>query len=979
VPLTLVTGPANAEKAGVVLDAYREQLARGAEPILVVPRFADVEHYRRELADGGAVFGVRVERFRGLISEIARRAGLPGRPVGALARERVAIAAIAATRLTRLGPAAQTPGFPQALLRLIGELEQQRVDPPRLAQALKTWAHPPSGSDARSAFAGELSALVFAYRTALERLGRRDDELHTAAALDAIRLEPHRWGATPVLFYGFDDLTPLQVDAVETLARHAPVTLALTFEPGRAAFAARAQSHNDLLPLADQVIELEGRPDHYAHPALHHLERNLFETGLRGQTPESGGAIVMLEAGGERAEVEQVAAHVARLIRHEGYAPEDIAIVWRDVQNAAALTDQVLTAYGIPYSMARRVPLGHTALGRGLIALARCAHDGASADDLLTWLRTPGFLKVPGLADDLEQRARKQGARTAAAARSLWEELHPTFPLDAIDDVRADVERGPAALCRRLAREAARLFAAPFAREAPVFTGGERLDARVAAMARQALDELGRLAQADPALAGTVEDLLRTLGELELFAGEDPGPGRVQVARPQDLRARRVRALFICGLNEGVFPRPARPDPFLGDDDRREINTATGLRLRHHEDTLATERLFFYAAASRPTDLLALSWHTGDDDGRPAVRSFFVDDVVELFAPELFASRARRGLGAAGWGAAQAPTEREARRAAAAAVGDSTLEAAPIGPLLDAEVLRSLNERETWSASALEAWRSCPVRWFVERHLNPKGLEPDPEPLVRGTFVHEALERVYAGLPGGRLGPAELPAARARLHEALAELEGKYRISVDPDRLRAEVRRVEADLIRHLEHAAHSGSVYAARELELDFGSGEEDSLPAAQLGGGELQLAGRIDRVDAGPEGVIVRDYKGRSAVDGAERWLAKGKLQMGLYVRAVQQLLGQEVVGGLYPQIGGDELRPRGFLLDGVDAGVKVPGPDRMAPEQVEALIAEIESAALEAVREIRAGRLEPRPETCGWKGDGCSYPSICRCARA
>ena len=975
-PLTLVTGPANAEKAGVVLDAYREQLARGAEPILVVPRFADVEHYRRELAEGGAVFGVRVERFRGLIGELARRAGIAGRPVGALARERVAIAAIAATRLARLAPAARTPGFAQAFLRLVAELEQQRVDPPRLAHALKTWA---DGSEARGAFAGELSALYFAYRQALERLGRRDEELHTAAALDAIRLEPQRWGSTPVLFYGFDDLTPLQLDAVETLARHAPVTLALTFEPGRVAFAARAQSHNDLLPLADEVIELEARPDHYADPALHHLERNLFETGLGGQTPASR-AIVMLEAGGERAEVEQVAAHVARLIRHEGYAPEDIAIVWREPKDAAALTEQVLGAYGIPYAMTRTIPLGHTALGRGLIALARCAQDDATADDLLTWLRTPGFLRVPALADDLEQRARREGARTAAAARELWERLHPTFPLDAIDQVRREATAGGApALCRRLAREAARLFTAPFEREAPVFAGaGERLDARVAATARQTLDELARLAQSDPALAGTGEDLLRTLGELELFVGDDPGPGRVQVARPQDLRARRVRALFICGLNEGVFPRPARPDPFLGDEDRREINAATGLRLRHHEDTLAIERLFFYAAASRPTDLLALSWHTGDDDGKPAVRSFFVDDVAELFAPELLEQRRRRGLGAAGWDPATAPTAREARRAAAAALGDATREAEPIGPLVNPEVLRSLNERETWSASALETWRACPVRWFVERQLAPRGLEPDPEPLVRGTFVHEALERVYAGLPGGRLGPGELPGARARLHQTLAELEGKHRISVDPDRLRAEVRRVEADLIRHLEYAAHSGTVYAARELELRFGE-DENSLAPAELGDGELKLRGRIDRVDVGPEGAIVRDYKGRSAVESADRWLTRGKLQMGLYVRAVEQLLGLEVVGGLYQQIGGEESRPRGFLVDDADAQVKLTRGDRVSAEQARDLLEDIEAAALETVREIRAGRLEPRPETCGWKGDGCSYPSICRCTRS
>jgi hypothetical protein len=62
VPLTLVTGPANAEKARVVLDGYRAALRRGQEPILVVPTFADVERYRAELAAGGVVFGGRVVR-----------------------------------------------------------------------------------------------------------------------------------------------------------------------------------------------------------------------------------------------------------------------------------------------------------------------------------------------------------------------------------------------------------------------------------------------------------------------------------------------------------------------------------------------------------------------------------------------------------------------------------------------------------------------------------------------------------------------------------------------------------------------------------------------------------------------------------------------------------------------------------------------------------------------------------------------------
>ncbi|MCW2968526.1 MAG: ATP-dependent nuclease subunit B-like protein, partial [Solirubrobacteraceae bacterium] len=89
-PLQLVIGPANAEKARVALDAYRAALAAGREPVLVVPTFPDVDVYRRELAASGAVFGVQVVQFHWLLREIARRAGVSGRPLGPLARERVA-------------------------------------------------------------------------------------------------------------------------------------------------------------------------------------------------------------------------------------------------------------------------------------------------------------------------------------------------------------------------------------------------------------------------------------------------------------------------------------------------------------------------------------------------------------------------------------------------------------------------------------------------------------------------------------------------------------------------------------------------------------------------------------------------------------------------------------------------------------------------------------------------------------------------
>ena len=60
----------------------------------------------------------------------------------------------------------------------------------------------------------------------------------------------------------------------------AEVTVSLTYEPGRAALSARAETVEELRPLAQRVVELPALGEHYApgsRPALHHLERGLFE------------------------------------------------------------------------------------------------------------------------------------------------------------------------------------------------------------------------------------------------------------------------------------------------------------------------------------------------------------------------------------------------------------------------------------------------------------------------------------------------------------------------------------------------------------------------------------------------------------------------------------------------------------------------------------------------------------------------------
>ena len=310
-PLKLVTGPANAAKAGEVLGGLRDRLAE--EPVLVVPTSKDVEHAQRELAERGrdlrgpgrgASLAVRADRRSG--------PGSSGRAASEVQCELIAEEAVRRSGLEVLAASAAQPGFARAALRFATELERSMVEPARFTQAMRRWA----GDGPRRPYAEEVATVYRRYREGLDAAGLVDEDLFAWRALNELRENPLRWRGTPVFVYGFDDFDPLQLDALETLRAAAAPTWwsRCPFEPGREAFKAVAESHGRLVELADEEVELEPLDDHYdpgSRPALHHLERGLF-AAEQPERVEPGEAVRLHSAGGERAEVELVRRRGAR-------------------------------------------------------------------------------------------------------------------------------------------------------------------------------------------------------------------------------------------------------------------------------------------------------------------------------------------------------------------------------------------------------------------------------------------------------------------------------------------------------------------------------------------------------------------------------------------------------------------------------------------------------------------------------------------
>jgi RecB family exonuclease len=1008
-PLKLIHGPPNSGRAGLIRRRFAAALDRA--PVLVVPTVDDVYAFERELCEGGAALGGAVMTFGGLFRAVATAGGSP--PAGELtpAQRLRAVSLAIAERRPGLGPlrrSAARPGFPLAFERLLDELQAAGLGPGAVEAAGATLEG--------SAYLADLASLFGAYAEIRDRLGRTDAH---ATALDAIALlrEGGGFWRRPVFLYGLDDLTGNQLALVRALAASSEVTVALPYEEGSTALAARA-GLLERLRETGVAEETATEPDPGNTPAqlLFHLERGLG--AAEPQRRPADGTLTILRSAGTRGEAEAIATEVARLIA-AGADPAEIAIALRDPARRGPPIASALESCGVATALEAEIPIAATSVGGTLLALLAAALGDGTAADLLRFLRGPSGVS-PARVDWFERAIRRRRVRGAAAALDLWRERYEELPHD-VARIREASAAGPAEPARTAGRLATTMAARPLRGDGdgPRPGPGDGLELRAAAAISAALADL-----ADPAeLAPPPAELGAAIESLRLRAWSGPVEGRVRIASPYRLRAARFDHVFVASLQDGEFPRRDRGgDPFLAESQR----AALGLEPRRDVD--AEERYLFHACLALPRRRLYLSWRDSDENGVAESRSPLLDEVRRLLdpppggeSPDPVEERITRSrdLTRVTPRVAEAPSERELARAiaarGAAANAAALLDAAGAegsvaervaarieaaraaeaatrapGPLANPAALESLAAVPAYGGTTLEGFDLCSYRWFVSHELDPQPLDPVPDPLLQGGLMHAVLERLYGERPGGDPlpRPASLGAWIGRGRELLRTEADERELGGHPAE-RAIVRRVEGLLERFLaEEAARETGGFEPWLLEARFGAEEGSDRPDLELD--DWRLHGAVDRVDRDRAGrTLVVDYKLSGAVTARKKLEQEAKLQLQLYLIAVAELWGGEPVGGIYhPLRGTSSRRPRGLVLDeaGPDlASYGLADTDLVDRDRFEATLADARRRAGEIVARMRRGdvRRDPGPRR-GLRGHGvcppfCDFAPICRRDRA
>lgn len=904
--LTLLTGLPGSDASARLSEMLAASAHGGRRSLLVVPSSA---HAVRARAGFAALtpFGLRAMALSRLIEGEWLLQG-DGRHIVAPLHRDVLLA-----RSLVAGGAAERPG--PGAIALLGTLVSRAS-----AQGSAR------GRSVREGLAGRLSRSLDAYLATLDEQGLVEPA--EAARLLAGCAPP----ADVIAFDSFTTLSPDCVALVQGWSRSGcEVVVTFPWRRGCAATQPLDAIVDDLLGSGGTMIEASD-PDSGIPEELARIATGLF---AGGEPVAARGRVTLGIARGDEAEARLIADRVGELLADNVPAGR-IAVAFADPARHTGWLARAFEDAGIEVGWDVRIPVPETPLGRSMLRLWSLASGPMRREDFSAFLRSPFSGVDVARADraDVAWRARRvqgralldlAGAAGGLVTRSGAFALLPVTPENAINWKRV----------------ADTLVTNAYGHDAPTPGMDGALDAAVHRAFCQALTA----ASAAGGTQITPREMWAAFAATSVSPATDAAAGGVLVTSIRSLGSRDFDSVIIGGLTASETPRQGSGDRLEGEAVR---NVMRALELVHDpEEQLRGERLAFYLAAAAARSSLMLVRRESDDEGRSLRPSVFWDEFLDLYREPGSDIGTCRGLPDV---IVRTPD------ASLAAVGDHC---AVRGLLQDEHSLGLLAAIDTVSPGEVERYTACPYRWFVERRLRPRAPDTAVDVLTAGQVAHAALAEFYRRWPESsghrRITPHDAEAARELMRAIAIEVVAG---APAPTTLEEEwlLASIEPSVTALIARDARFLPDYEPVALEWSFGLQEGDE--PVDLGG--VRIKGRADRIDVGPEGLVVIDYK-RSRASSLAQIRDTGLLQLQLYALAASQRLGLPVAGGLYRSLA--DADDRGFISSGVAGGFKA--ADVIEVSEIESLLDAAVQTARDALAGMRAGLIAPSParERCGF----------------
>ncbi len=926
--LRIIYGRAGSGKSTFCLNEIKESLAVGtaSRHIIIVPEQFSFQAEKRLIAALGAsgINGVEVLSFGRLSYRVLGEVGgIVRKHINPSGKSILVYTILEKHRenLKVFAKAAGQRGFVNTLCGTISELKRYNITTDVLS-SLDT-----AGMDSR--LADKLHDIGLIYEEFEKRLHERYIDSDDDLTLLAERLAKYDLpGDSEIWLDEFSGFTPQEYTIIEKLLTKASrVNVALctdclademmieeidAFLPVKTAAArlrrlAAETGAGEEAPVAvknsgfkynDELAFLEA-----------HLHSFLYGT-YKGGTEH----LRLYEASGIYSEVENTAGDILRKCRDEGLRYSDIAVITGDLALYEKVIKAVFGEYGIPCFIDRKKSI----LGHPIVLLVLSALEvfigNWSYESVFRYLKTG----LTGISrkdiDFLENYVLATGKKGSSWIKAdEWE---------GVNDSRRAAAAPLLGLHGRIKGKSTCFEMCTTLYEFLCEIGvPERLEELVRNFTEAGeLDRAGEYSQVWNILMELLDQVVEAMGEervnIEAFHGIlSVGFGeysiglipkaieQVTVGSLERSRSHDIKALYILGANDGIFPVPFRHEGILSDGDREALG-ALGVELAPDTRGRTFEQQhLIYTALTAPSEYMRLSWRASDSDGKALRPSAVINRLRRMFPGIRFESGiadsepsnngyagisapvpAFNGLTAAMrqkyegrlidpvWeAAAQWYKEKEGWREKYARMMEGFGYTNQVKPI-NRERIRKLYSDINTNISRLERYFSCPFSYYLEYGIKARERRimkmnaPD-----MGSFMHNVIDRFSNIVSESGIGWGNIKrdwcAEKVALivDELMTDAFGgmfmsSARYKYFADRLKKVLTRSVWLISEHMRRSS-----FAPVGYELGFGVGGK--LPAITLelpSGEKMALSGRIDRLDCleREEGRYFRivDYKSGS-----------------------------------------------------------------------------------------------------------------------
>ena len=787
-------------------------------------------------------------------------------------------------------------------------------------------------------------------------------------------------------FAGFTKQEYNVIQVLEKIAKDIYITvctddLRVLKSPEADIFYDNKQTVQTLKQIADIKNEIHLENSYrFKNEELRHLEKNIFDLPYTTYNKEAGN-IKLTIAKNQYEEIENVAREISKLVRKEGYRYRDIGVITKNLEDYSSLCKAIFSEYEIPVFIDEKKDITSDIFVKYVLAILDIFAKNWSYEAVFNYLKS-GIVKVDRLYE-LENYCLKWNIKGSKWYEKPWDfGEEDTFEAEQKEVITPLLEFRKNLNSKNTADKISEELYKFILKNCDAYQNTNKqaqkksenkqennelsnkdvdkeglinLDSYNAVI--DVIDEIAELFKDVKMSFDTYSKLLKTGIQTKEIGQIPQTQDKVTVGDVNRSKTHKVRAIFIIGVNDGVFPSVPSSEGFFNDKDRENLKEE-GLELAKGTlEKMYEENFNIYKAFSTAEERLYISYPASDVDDKPLRKSTTISKLRRIF-PKLkentyiddSLNKAKENL----------KLEKDnANVGEQHSLQDNCINEAPEAEMniytkevTFSELLSHINnmngswyEVYNWyknnpkysyrlekalegleytnlpekinkhnvqklygdtlhtTVSRLEQYKSCEFSYYLKYGLKLSSKEKmDIKPVDTGSFMHDVVDTFFKENENVKgISDEELKKILDKIVEDKLSMPRNY-IFTATAKYRNLVTRLKRVIFYSMKYIVQSlkNSEFDVMQTELEFGNNTYPPIEMTLDDGKRVSITGKIDRIDIAkaPNGKYIRiiDYKSSTKDIELNKVIAGLQLQLLTYVDAITQKEKAEPAGALY-----------------------------------------------------------------------------------